>query len=814
MRQFVLAFTVIFLIPTVGISQGSDNVLLLAHVNSYASVGYNDCWGYTAPDGREYALLGVRNGTSIVDITNTPSVVEIAFIPGPGSTWKDIKTYRHFAYVVNETGGGMQIIDLSNLPNSATLVATYTGLSTSHNISIDTANAMLYAEGEQGFAIRAISLANPLQPVQVSTFGIPCHDVYAVNNTVYASEGGYGSIGIFDLSNPVTPVLRGRFSIPSSGYVHNCWLTDDGRYVMTTEETNGRSVKFWDINNLDSVRMTSQYFASPFLAHNTHIKGDYAYISYYADGLRIVDISDPGNIVEVGYYDTWPGPGGGFDGAWGAYPYFNSGKVLISDIQSGLYVVFFQAIDPLDPNPPRNARAYSDYATPSSMRVFWSDPVTRVNGAPLATSEFVVEVKRNSQLVAQVPGGMTFFIDTGLVDGQRYTYTLQARLVPEDSLSGFASTTWIAGGSPIPRSPTNLSVGGTGARIVLRWQNPARNLDNTPMDDFGGVHLYQNGVLQSTYTRVSTDTAAIDSVVMSPTGQPPFTWHLVAFDTEQPSNISVPSQSISSPLYAPLAEDFSGYGQPNPRMWTNSNGHVNNKAWNPTSPPYALNLDGKPTGVDIVDLKPVNLVGLSGSGLLLSYAYQPGGNADPPEPDDSLFVYLKSSTGEWLQLRSYAGTTVQPFQTESFLLDTIPSGSGTFFFEGFQVRFRSQCTRSVIGYIDDWFIDDFSLGFPVSVAPTADIPLEIQLHQNFPNPFNPGTSIRFDLPRSGPSRLVVYDVLGRLVAKLVEGYKSAGVHEVSWDGKDIHGQPIGSGLYFYRLEAEGYSIAKKMMVVR
>ncbi len=112
--------------------QGSPNVILLDQLDQYP-VGYNDCWGYTQ-GGREYALLGVINGTSIIDITNSGSATEITFISGPSSSWKDIKTYQNFAYVVTESSGGMQIIDLSDLPNSATLANTDTGFSTSHNI--------------------------------------------------------------------------------------------------------------------------------------------------------------------------------------------------------------------------------------------------------------------------------------------------------------------------------------------------------------------------------------------------------------------------------------------------------------------------------------------------------------------------------------------------------------------------------------------------------------------------------------------------------------------------------------------------------
>lgn len=324
--------------------QGSPNVVLLDQLDDYA-IGYNDCWGYTAPDSREYALLGVINGTSIIDITNAGSATEITFIPSPSSTWKDIKTYQNYAYVVTESSGGMQIIDLSNLPSSATLVSTYTGFSTSHNIYIDEANAMLYAEGSG--SIRAISLADPENPVELSTFGISSHDIYARDNIVYVSEGSNGSIGIFDLSNPASPTMISRFQIPNAGFVHNAWLTDDGNYLMTTEETTNKTVKLFDIQDLNNVFIIDEYLGPSNLAHNTHIKGDFAYLSHYADGLRILDISNPNNIFEAGFYDTTPSTGG-FTGSWGAFPFFPSGKILASDFSNGLFVFGF------DPNLPND----------------------------------------------------------------------------------------------------------------------------------------------------------------------------------------------------------------------------------------------------------------------------------------------------------------------------------------------------------------------------------------------------------------------------------------------------------------------------
>jgi choice-of-anchor B domain-containing protein len=339
-RKILVLIVISFFVCSKGFSQ-SQELLLLAHVNSYSD--YNDCWGYTALDGREYALLGVRTGTSIIDVTDSSNVYEVDFIPSVTSTWKDIKTYRHYAYAVNESGGGLQIFDLSDLPNSVTELPAYTGLSTSHNIYIDVEDSMLYAEGEGSAIIRAISLADPEHPVQLSTFGLECHDIYARNDTVYVSEGNHGSIGIYDLSDPTIPTFISRINVPSSGYVHNTWLSDDGNFLMSTEETPGKTVKYWNIQNLDNASIADTYLGQNNLAHNAHIKGNYAYLSHYESGLKVLDISNPDSIFEVGYYDTYPqGESPNFNGAWGAFPFFGSGKVLISDIQTGLYVVYFK----------------------------------------------------------------------------------------------------------------------------------------------------------------------------------------------------------------------------------------------------------------------------------------------------------------------------------------------------------------------------------------------------------------------------------------------------------------------------------------
>jgi len=105
-----------------------------------------------------------------------------------------------------------------------------------------------------------------------------------------------------------------------------------------------------------------------------------------------------------------------------------------------------------------------------------------------------------------------------------------------------------------------------------------------------------------------------------------------------------------------------------------------------------------------------------------------------------------------------------------------------------------------------------------SISADADddkpLPGTFELHQNYPNPFNPTTTIAFDLGRSGYVTMVIYDVLGRVVATPVDGHLTAGSHQVIWDATDGEGHSVASGIYFYRLQSEEGVENRKMVLIR
>ncbi len=334
----------------------SQSVSLLGTLNPYPGTKYSDIWGYTDTNGREYAIMGVTGGTSIIDVTDPANPVQVTMIPGPNSfyEWRDIKIHSHYAYVVTEgtgSGSGMQIIDLANLPNSATLVNTYTTtFVTAHDIYID--NGYAYVVGaSNGSGVHILDLSDPVNPVEVGYYGGNgyVHDIYVYNDTAYvSSEGEYGVVDVTNKSNPThvssSAVLPGI-------YAHSGWLTEDKRYFVACEEFNVRDLTVWDLQDRttwDLVVPTWQTSSNSPI-HNVFILGNYAHISYYEDGYVVLDISDPLNPVMVGQYDTDPTPStGSYKGAWGCYPYLPSGNILISDMQTGLYVLQFEGATPVE----------------------------------------------------------------------------------------------------------------------------------------------------------------------------------------------------------------------------------------------------------------------------------------------------------------------------------------------------------------------------------------------------------------------------------------------------------------------------------
>jgi hypothetical protein len=237
---------------------------------------------------------------------------------------------------------------MSPLPQSNTLSATVffdPGWETSHALFIDE-NGRLYifgAEEGNGGAIMYDLTQDPMVPVRVGEYdALYIHDGYARGDTMYAGHIYNGFFSIVDVSDPTDPVLLGTQVTPNS-FTHNVWLDDSGDHLFTTDERTSAYVGSYDISDPADIQYLDKLQSDPgsgAIPHNTYwMPTDHVVQSYYTYGVTIYDVSRPDNMVEVGHYDTSPIEGGGFFGAWGVYPYFGSGRLIISDIEEGLVVL-------------------------------------------------------------------------------------------------------------------------------------------------------------------------------------------------------------------------------------------------------------------------------------------------------------------------------------------------------------------------------------------------------------------------------------------------------------------------------------------
>ena len=178
------------LLPVPAGAQISENVIFHANLDEHPA--YNDVWGYTAPNGDEYALLGTRSGVAVINVSDPKNPYQTGFVPGGVSPWRDIKTFRHWAYAVNEGSGGLEIIDLSD-PEAPVDLPNWSGngFTTAHNLFIQESRARLYLAGSDAASpggLRILDLADPVNPVEIGSWEeVYCHDVFAQNDYVFAS---------------------------------------------------------------------------------------------------------------------------------------------------------------------------------------------------------------------------------------------------------------------------------------------------------------------------------------------------------------------------------------------------------------------------------------------------------------------------------------------------------------------------------------------------------------------------------------------------------------------------------------------------
>ncbi len=306
----------------------------------------NDIWGWEDPQGNEYAIMGLFDQVVFYNVTRREIIFRHNDPCGQGGIWRDFKTLNGYAYAVTECSGagrGIRIFDMTNLPDRVRYVGqrATTPFTNWHNIAIDTTSGLIYlASQNNGFRILDPSV-NPENPTQRGFGSTGCHDLYVDNDTAWVCEAFDPFWSIWDCTDPDNPVRVRTISVPNPGFVHQIWVSKDRRFAVTTEETAFKTVKVWDIADLDNIQLVGNYLAPSNLAHNAFVGLDdtTVIVAHYESGMAAFDVSNLSNPVEVDRFDTWPATESpGFSGAWGAFPYTSSGKIFGSNVSGDLFI--------------------------------------------------------------------------------------------------------------------------------------------------------------------------------------------------------------------------------------------------------------------------------------------------------------------------------------------------------------------------------------------------------------------------------------------------------------------------------------------
>ncbi|MDA0875465.1 MAG: choice-of-anchor B family protein [Bacteroidetes bacterium] len=362
-------------------------------VGAKRGIQMNDLWGWTDPDtGIEYAIIGRTDGTSFISLADPENPRYLGDLPhtasGHRSLWRDMKTYGHHVYIVADGAGAhhMQIFDLHRLrdvgePQTFTEDAIYRGVFSTHNLFINEETGFAYAVGSDsggetcGGALHMADLKkNPLEPEFVGCFNEPrtgrngsgaTHDVQCVvyrgpdadyaGQEICLSANGT-ALSIADVTDKANPMGISIAEYPNTAYTHQGWLTEDHQYFYLNDEGDEASgivdatrTMVFDLTDLDEPVLAKEYFAdNSAIDHDLYIRGNLMYQTNYLAGLRIIDISDPVNPVEVGSFDTVPyGPNDNSPvlGAWSSYPYFKSGVIVVTSGREGVFFLKKREVD-------------------------------------------------------------------------------------------------------------------------------------------------------------------------------------------------------------------------------------------------------------------------------------------------------------------------------------------------------------------------------------------------------------------------------------------------------------------------------------
>ncbi|MFK7756262.1 MAG: choice-of-anchor B family protein [Flavobacteriales bacterium] len=484
-RKFLVSLAALVLISSVSEAQTPcengmagpypcNNVDLLSTISLEELGGVqnmNDIWGWThSESGREFAIVGLRNGTTFVEVSDPLNPVVIGFLDSStgNSLWRDVKVYNNHAFIVSEADShGMQIFDLTRLlppflelPVEFDVDAFYGNFGNAHNIVINEESGYAYGVGTGTFAggLHIIDIQDPINPVIVGGYAGDgyTHDAQVVMYTgpdqdYVGREIAFccneDAVTIVDVTDKLDPQMISTLSYDNSSYTHQGWLTDDQYFFIFNDEideldgfTPTTKTLFMDIEDLDFPTLHYEYFGtSPAIDHNLYNEGSLCYQSNYTSGLRVLDVGNvfETDVSELGFFDSQPqGDAVEFTGTWSNYVYFPSGLVIMSD----MYGEFFL----LQPNL-INAYRYAEVCGNASEVEFYIDVTYNQDITGVISTDFlpnnmsveIGEIEAPGQISVTVNFSDlietgTYTIPVSVLNGEETLFTENLQIVVEN----------------------------------------------------------------------------------------------------------------------------------------------------------------------------------------------------------------------------------------------------------------------------------------------------------------------------------------------------------------------------------------------
>lgn len=722
----------------------------------------NDIWGWTDSEtGKEYAIVGMTDGTVFVDVSNPFNPVYLGKLPtsAGSNTWRDIKVFSNHAYIVADNAGnhGMQVFDLTLLRNYNGTTETYqetflyTGFQKAHNIFINEDTGYAYAVGTETCGpggLHVIDINTPTIPAYVGCFADPntgrsgtgySHDVQCVvydgpDQDYQGKEICFGSnetaVWIVDVTTKVidttgaNTISLGQYDY---GYTHQGWLTEDKKYFIQNDEldeyygsvSNTRTL-IWNVEDLDNPYIETTYVGpTGSIDHNNYVLGDKVYMSHYTSGLRILDISNINSPTEVGYFDVYPPNNSSvFSGTWSNYPFFESGTIVVTSMDEGLFIL-----------------KESDYG-PASFNIENADQnYIRSNSEISITPDFPFGFNVQQYLVA---------IGSSNIDD----------IVPWTAIQ-------LSGNSTLDL--TGLSLENYNSyTISLQGVNG----EGDSNDLFSKSFTVYTDLLGDSDNNWTLDASDLNTFVNA--------W----------PNVDIGPATGTAPYLFPNLDQKSDINDVNvfSRNWVWSSSNRFLQQIQPSG--FSSQID------DLNILKFGNIVTIEIPESVTSGVVQ-----IQKQSDDSNFnvinnfnnIMILEEEGDFYQL------TFGNLDKSKNIIRLQADKTANELFIDYEIYTKdNHGSKSII-------IKDIK---------------ENKLYQNFPNPFKNQTSIQFDLVERQKVNIFIYNIRGEMIKKFDLGEIELGQHTVNWDGTNDNNDKVSSGIYFYQLSTNFFTKTKKMTFIK